>query len=1193
MPNSNKLRGNLTISSFFSPVRVTGSAGAAANAARSVSAENGSRYYENAVNETFREFGPPTKKLKLDVNSKALAHSRSESNVLLTAADKLSRWRFVEPSCSTHIESLGQNKEPTSDGISEESVDQSFEELQRHEAFRRTLLSGDVLSRNFGYLSETASRPEAYLEWKQDFSASGAGGEVAETEFQRDRANSISDDSDLEEIQQQDKGEGEGLIRFSLLKYSAHSAEDNGRKAKVPADCTKPAFRSEAKGKANEKAVGPSGLPYTPLEEQIIELKRNYPGVLLIVEVGYKLKFFGEDARIASRHLNVACFPDRNFLTAMVPVHRLHVHVRTLISAGYKVGVVRQTETRALKAMSSNASKPFTRKLTGVYTASTWVETLSAGGGMDGDVDANGPGNLANHSLVAIVEKSEDSKNNTEERVTIGIVCVQVSTGQVIWDQFEDTRMRSELETRLAHYSPIEILMPPKGRLSRLTEKIMKYTAGKGTSDGRPIRTERWPEDQILSYNEALNVATETVQTSKQADEAAKSAMLAIILSLPHLALLSFAACVSHLKSFGLDALFQRAFNFSSFASRSTMLLTANTLKNLEIFRNGTDGREKGSLLWLVDRSQTAMGKRLLRKWLGQPLTDMKALRHRLAAVEEVVDKSSQSATLGKALRLLNGLPDLEQGLARLSYGRSSPSEFSKILIALNRVTTEFDFKRASDVPLSSQMLTDGIFSLSEGREVCKQALSAISVVAAREDNKMDLFADPEQFPLLQDVKVLLSVNETEFNEHLKELRIELKRPSLQYTTVADKEYLVEVRKGDANKVPSTWIRINSTTKMVRFHSPRIVALIKQRDQLKETLQLEADNAYKTFVQEFMNTYIPLRNVVASLATLDALNCLARLASLPNFCRPEMVESHAESTGLIELEDFRHPMSEAMHISHYVPNSIKLGETGSKGILLTGSNMGGKSSTVRAIALCVILAQCGAYVPARSARLSLHDSVLTRMGASDDLANGRSTFRVEIEETAEILRAATGRSLVILDELGRGTSTNDGTAVAYAVLRELMSRPIYRCPTTLFITHYFSLGSVASLPDLQGRLVNMYMAYSEQVDEETGRQEIIFLYRLRKGMANSSFGIHCASLAGLPEPLLQEATSQAERFEQEVEQRWKERHHKHLARIAKALWGSPKGQLTEGLNFVLQDVAIASSHRRIHAWAQCKYATYQ
>ncbi len=497
----------------------------------------------------------------------------------------------------------------------------------------------------------------------------------------------------------------------------------------------------------------------------------------------------------------------------MIPVHRLHVHIRTLISVGYKVGVVRQTETRALKAISSNASKPFTRDLSAIYTASTWVDDLSLQSVVGDKAGGEAlPSDLASHTLVALMEKSDGGPGGLGDRVTIGIVSVQVSTGQIIYDQFSDTGMRSELETRLAHMSPIELLLPPKGKLSRLTEKVLKHTANRGTSDGQSIRIERLGAEDVLEYNSALDLANVTIHEAQGVDEATKAATLSKLGALPNMALIAFATCMAHLRAFGLVTLFQRSFNLASFEGRSTMLLAANTLANLEILRNNTDQKEHGSLLWLVDRCQTAMGKRLLRKWITQPLRDVKALRARCEAVEEVAAKEATSPTLAKALGLLQGTPDLEKGLARLSYGRSSPSELATVLTSLSTITNEFTFAAPEDVPAPSSVLREVLFSLSAAREICHAALAAISVSAAKEDSKADLFVDPELFPSVQDVKDLLSINEQDFKEHLKEVRKQLKRPALQYVKVADKEYLIEVPKDEAKRLPSTWLRISEWT---------------------------------------------------------------------------------------------------------------------------------------------------------------------------------------------------------------------------------------------------------------------------------------------------------------------------------------------------------------------------------------------
>lgn len=885
--------------------------------------------------------------------------------------------------------------------------------------------------------------------------------------------------------------------------------------------------------------------------------------------------------------------------SSMISPTKLHIHIRTLIYAGLKVGVVKQMETRALKAVSSNASKPFTRQVTAVYTASTWVDDMSfeesASPSSSSSSGRRGSSpTTSHHSLMSIVEREGE---DDPEKTRIGIVANFVSTGDIVWDEFDDAALRSELDTRLSHLSPVELLLPQ--RLTRRTEQVLKHYASRGTPDGQFVRVERI---QMRDYNTALTLANETMQSGDM-QESQSGEAAAVLHALPRLTMQGLAASMEHLRSFGLTALFQRSFRVRSFANRTAMLLTSGTLANLEVLESSAQGltknaRSRGSLLWLVDRCRSGMGKRRLREWLSRPLCDPLELEARADAVQEVADKIGSSSTLSKALDLLTGQPDLEKGLARVSYGRAGPAELARVLLALHRVATQFTFTSPADVPLSSTILKESIFMLSKPVQVLAEAMKAIHMPAAMSSDKIHLF-DLDHTPAvmhdigeeMRETHASLRANERDFDDHLEELRKELKRPGLQYTSVAEKEFLIEVLKANANRVPSSWSRINATTKVVRFQTPRILNLLRVRDQLKETLADQASAAYALFVTDLTGNaeaFVALRDSVQALAQLDALASLARLASLPGWSRPTIAPSTAEQHSTLRLQNFRHPMSEALLDRDYVPNTIALGGgsgasdaeegEGTKAVLITGSNMGGKSSTVRAMALCVLLAQVGAAVPATGAEISLFDSILTRMGASDDLAAGRSTFQTELEETGEVLRTATSRSLVVLDELGRGTSTHDGMAIAYATLKYLMCLPRDRCPMTLFITHYFSLGRLQDDPETFGRVRNMHMAYhvvrpAEKVPggdtgSTSGRQmeeaktesedkgmdgdgdgdeyclgsQLLFLYKLRAGLASSSFGIHCAAAAGLPMPLLALAQRMARQMQTQSAGRERRQH---------------------------------------------------
>ena len=334
------------------------------------------------------------------------------------------------------------------------------------------------------------------------------------------------------------------------------------------------------------------------------------------------------------------------------------------------------------------------------------------------------------------------------------------------------------------------------------------------------------------------------------------------------------------------------------------------------------------------------------------------------------------------------------------------------------------------------------------------------------------------------------------------------------------------------------------TKKVDRYQTPQIMALIRERDQHKESLAAECDRAFKRFLAQIATKYQAFRDCVQSLAVLDCLLSLAAVASLPGYVKPEF-----SSETVIEVAQGRHPMVEQLLLDAYVPNDIALSQRGRRAMLVTGPNMGGKSSYVRQVALIAIMAQIGSYVPAASARLGLLDAVYTRMGAFDNMLAGESTFMVELSETAAILRHATPRSLVILDELGRGTSTHDGVAIAHAVLDYIVQdlRALL-----LFVTHYPLLSRFGELyPDA---VVNAHMTF-EEMGTGTGTtggggEDITFLYRVGEGVAHRSYGLNVARLAGLPRGCLEIAAIKSRLLEDLLKEREGVRWARAVAAVA-------------------------------------------
>lgn len=399
---------------------------------------------------------------------------------------------------------------------------------------------------------------------------------------------------------------------------------------------------------------------------------------------------------------------------------------------------------------------------------------------------------------------------------------------------------------------------------------------------------------------------------------------------------------------------------------------------------------------------------------------------------------------------------------------------------------------------------------------------------AAKEDDKYTFFLEDYETEDITEHKLGIASVEHELSEYRTTAAQKLgKKTPVNYATVAGIDYLIEVENSSPyiKRVPASWTKISATKKLSRFHPPEIVTFLRERDQHKESLAAACDTAFAVLLSEISTEYQSFRDCISSLATLDALLSLATVAQQPGYVKPTFTP-----TPSITLSGARHPMVEQLLLDAYVPNDITLSNISTPtSLLITGPNMGGKSSYVRSVALISIMAQIGSFVPCDSAELGLLDAVYTRMGAFDNMMKGESTFMVELSETADILKSATERSLVILDELGRGTSTNDGVAIAGSVLDYLVREK--KC-LTLFITHYQNLANLSKgFPN--GELKNVHMKFEES-EAEKGMGEITFLYEVGEGVAHRSYGLNVARLAGLSESVIGKAAEKSTELEERM-----------------------------------------------------------
>ncbi|KAJ2822579.1 Mismatch repair protein msh3, partial [Coemansia erecta] len=658
------------------------------------------------------------------------------------------------------------------------------------------------------------------------------------------------------------------------------------------------------------------GIKYTPLEMQVLDAKRAHPDMLLAVEVGYKFRFFGEDARIASRVLGIMCTMANNFYNASVPTPRLMIHVQRLVHAGYKVGVLRQVETAALKAVSDNKGAPFTRELSEVFTTGTMVDA----------VDASAPNE---RFLMCVVERLIDA---ADKRVSMAMLAVQVTTGSVVYDEFEDGYLRGALETRLAHLQPGELLVPP-GLSAETLRTLTAYA-------GYPIDTSERPEPllehanrtsvrvafanaELLEPSMARSLATDFYATND-------AALLPSVLELPEAVVVALALMLDYLRPFKLDRALLAAPLFLPFHTQTHMLLSATALQTLSVFTVGAAGSDSddavqlkellkpggrpggvrssgdGSLFGVMDFTRTQFGRRLLRRWVAHPLISKDSLTDRTDAVEylknvlndaDSIEDPNRRTIAGMHGKLAQ-LVDLERGLCRIHYAQAGPQELLRILRSLETaialVPPGFDLtepRLLADVLGADTWSTDLRDSINAWR-------SQIDYASAKRGHRETLFTHGALFDHVQTHHDAVASVENELQEHRAEVSRELGDPAFEFKSVSGIDYLIDVRNARAKTVPASWIKVSGTKTHSRFHTPFIAERLRERDRCRESLQKAARDAYARFLREISEKYAALRRVIVALATLDALFSLAVLARQAGYSRPELIDSPEASVDL-------------------------------------------------------------------------------------------------------------------------------------------------------------------------------------------------------------------------------------------------------------------------------------------------------
>ncbi|MCK5284884.1 MAG: DNA mismatch repair protein MutS [Alphaproteobacteria bacterium] len=801
---------------------------------------------------------------------------------------------------------------------------------------------------------------------------------------------------------------------------------------------------------------------HTPMMAQYMEIKERYPDSLLFYRMGDFYELFHDDAIKASEALNITLTKrgkssGNDIPMCGVPFHSYEPYLAKLIRAGYKVAICEQTETpKEAKDRAKAEGKPASKSLVNrdvvrVVTKGTLTE--------DTLLDAR-----ENNYLSAIAKVSGQ----------YGIAWVELSTGA-----FHVQAVRqNDLLTSIERIEPKEILLSDQlAQNFQHNDKLTIQPSSLFDSENARKRLEK-----------IFGVATlESFGGFSRAEIAASGALIDYIerTQLGHMPYLSKPKQIT---------------------DGCTLKIDAATRRNLELTRTLT-GERKGSLLSTIDRTITGAGARLLQAQLSAPLTNIQEINMRLDRITCFIENIQLRTILRE---LLKTMPDMERALARLNVGRGSPRDLSTIRDGL----TQSEIIRAQ---LQSNEHISAIFkdilknlksdnNLIQFQDCLKQALLETPPALARDGG----FITKNYHQKLDDLRTMRDesrhlIAELQ-NNYQKDTGIN--KLKIKHNNVLG--YFIEVpaRHGDAMMSNTNYIHRQTMANAVRFTTPTLAELERDISSAGEkalALELEILNE---LIKKCTDLSEKIGTQARAIATLDTSSALAELATEMNYSRPVL------NTGLdFDIRDGRHPVVEAAlkkQSEPFIPNNCNLGKE-KKLWLLTGPNMAGKSTFLRQNALIAILAQTGSYVPANSAHIGIIDNIFSRVGASDDLARGHSTFMVEMIETAAILNQATERSLVILDEIGRGTATFDGLSIAWGTLEHL--HEINKC-RALFATHYHELTSLTSkLPTLS--------CHSMQTKEWKGN--IIFMHSVINGTANRSYGIHVAKLAGIPPSVINRA----------------------------------------------------------------------
>lgn len=869
---------------------------------------------------------------------------------------------------------------------------------------------------------------------------------------------------------------------------------------------------------------------HSPVRNQYLQIKRQNPDAILFFRMGDFYEMFDDDAEIVARELEIA-LTRRDFgrgeksPMAGIPHQAADGYIARLVSKGYRVAVCEQTSDPAL-------SKGLVeREVIRIVT----------------------PGTVTDPTMLA-AKRNNFLASVVVGREAVGIAYVDITTGEFAVTQFSTPEPELALQQEMARVAPSEVIVEARNlhlgsRKRRWLAAVMNEktvtrvgangnpnanvdetianaheTYTDGQKNGSPFADDE-DEDESAALVKALTgIAGHVTPYDARyfSEDDARHRLLAHFevaslegfgcAHLP-LAIRAAGAALAYVQETQKGILRQLT-SLETYYTSAYMTLDPHTRRNLELFESSRTASVKGSLLWILDKTRTPMGGRLMRRWIGQPLLDITALQHRQQIIGELLTDTLTQARLAESLKKAG---DIERLANRVRQRIATPRDLVALAAGLRAAA---DARASLPAGAGERMptLAHLVQQLADNEDTIRHIESAIvdEPPLSASDGGIIRPGYSEELDRVKDT----SKNGQQWiadMEQRERRRTGINNLKVGYTKVFG--YFIEVTNANKDRVPPDYIRKQTLTGGERFITPEL--------KEHETLVLNAQERVNRLESEL---FAQLRAGIAihaaerildtahALAEIDVYLSLTGVAAQHNFCRPTLNDGDT-----IHIVAGRHPVIEQSQAgTPFIPNDVELSNRSAQILIITGPNMAGKSTYLRQVALIVLMAQIGSYVPAEAATIGIVDRIFTRIGAQDDLATGQSTFMVEMVETANILHHATPRSLVILDEIGRGTSTYDGLSIARAVVEYLHNNK--RCGArTLFATHYHELVEVArSLPRVQ--------CMNVAVTEEEGK--VVFLHKIVPGGADKSYGVHVAQLAGIPRPVIHRAEEVLAELEQ-------------------------------------------------------------